>query len=174
MNYSLKIKLLELTQRALMVRADAQPDNGDKWRTTETGSKILLGKDGTVKGGMGGKFNGKNIKEVGGTKKFTKYQTNKEREQKNEPTAKREPAKPYAKNTDSVDKIMGSYDFGQAMHTTTLELADKIKLAESTLKGEKNGGTDKQKQSLSDFKQVLIDRLHSSHADDKKNEVERR
>ena len=85
MNYSLKIKLLELTQRALMVRADAQPDNGDKWRTTETGSKILLGKDGTVKGGMGGKFNGKNIKEVGGTKKFTKYQTNKEREQKNEP-----------------------------------------------------------------------------------------
>ena len=85
MNYSLKIKLLELTQRALMVRADAQPDNGDKWRTTETGSKILLGKDGTVKGGMGGKFNGKNIKEVGGTKKFTKYQTNKEREQGNEP-----------------------------------------------------------------------------------------
>ena len=79
MNYSLKIKLLELTQRALMVRADAQPDNGDKWRTTETGSKILLGKDGTVKGGMGGKFNGKNIKEVGGTKKFTKHETNAEK-----------------------------------------------------------------------------------------------
>jgi len=81
MNLSLRLKLLTLSQRALTVMADAQPTNGDKWITTEGGSRVLLDKNGIIKGGMGGKFTGQNIKDTGGTKEFTKYQTNEEREQ---------------------------------------------------------------------------------------------
>ena len=66
------------------VRADA-----DKWITVHphggTGTPALIGEDGTVKGGMGGKFNGKNIKDAHGTKKFTSGETNAETEARNKP-----------------------------------------------------------------------------------------
>jgi hypothetical protein len=94
MNLSLRLKLLTLSQRALIALADAQPTNGDKWITTEGGSRVLLDKDGNIKGGMGGKFTGQNIKDTGGTKKFTKYATNAEREQAKQPTE----AKPSREN----------------------------------------------------------------------------
>jgi hypothetical protein len=51
MNLSLRLKLLSLSYRALTVMADAQPTNGDKWITTEGGSRVLLDKDGNIKGG---------------------------------------------------------------------------------------------------------------------------
>lgn len=55
-------------------------DAEKRWITTESGSHIQLDENGTIIAGAGGKFNGKNIKEMGGTKKFTKYQTNAERQ----------------------------------------------------------------------------------------------
>ena len=61
---------------------DAKMDEGDKWITTESGSHILLDKDGTIKGGAGGKFNGQPLSSMGGTKKFTKYETVKEKGEK--------------------------------------------------------------------------------------------
>jgi len=49
-----------------------------RWITTETGSHVQLDEQGNIIAGMGGKFNGKNIKDIHGTKKFTKHETNKE------------------------------------------------------------------------------------------------
>ena len=73
-----KIKVRFMTQS----RADA-----DKWITVHphggTGTPALLGEDGTVKGGMGGKFNGMNIKNAHGTKKFTSGETNAETQERN-------------------------------------------------------------------------------------------
>ena len=40
----------------------------------------MMGENGEVKGGMGGKFNGKNIKDAHGTVKFTSHETNAETE----------------------------------------------------------------------------------------------
>jgi hypothetical protein len=77
-NISLKIALLALKQRQLMIRADAASDE-HKWITTETGSHIKVDGDGNIVAGAGGKFNGKPLSEMGGTKKFTKYATNAER-----------------------------------------------------------------------------------------------
>jgi hypothetical protein len=77
-NISLKIALLSLKQRQLMIRADAASDK-HKWITTETGSHIKVDGDGNIVAGAGGKFNGKPLSEMGGTKKFTKYATNAER-----------------------------------------------------------------------------------------------
>ena len=37
----------------------------DRWITTENGSRVLLGDDGEIKAGMGGKFNGQKIGELG-------------------------------------------------------------------------------------------------------------
>ena len=60
----------------------------DKWITVNGGSKkdgegggshILLDDNGHIKAGAGGKFNGKPLNSMGGTKKFTKYETNAER-----------------------------------------------------------------------------------------------
>jgi phage-related protein (TIGR01555 family) len=71
-------------------------DADEHWISTETGSHILLDDDGTVKAGMGGKFTGKNIKDVHGSEKFTSGETNAETEARNksssEGTAKREEA----------------------------------------------------------------------------------
>ena len=60
----------------------------DKWITVNGGSKkdgegggshILLDDNGHIKAGAGGKFNGQKLNSMGGTQKFTKYQTNAER-----------------------------------------------------------------------------------------------
>jgi hypothetical protein len=75
-------------------RADA-----DKWITVNSsghegaGTPALIGEDGTVKGGMGGKFTGKNIKDAHGTKKFTSGETNAETEARHaaEKTAAEQP-----------------------------------------------------------------------------------
>jgi len=86
---------LEIARRLAgdTVRADA-----DKWITVHpngegsTGTPALIGEDGTVKAGMGGKFDGKNIKDAHGTKNFTSGETNAETESRNKPqsSAKRE------------------------------------------------------------------------------------
>lgn len=61
--------------------SDAQ---GDSWITVHpngkdsTGQPVLIGEDGTVKAGMGGKFNGKDIRDAHGTKEFTSHETNAE------------------------------------------------------------------------------------------------
>lgn len=67
----------------------AQDD--DKWITvkpngaSETGSHVKIDSEtGEVKAGMGGKFNGKNIKDAHGTKKFTSGETNAETQARNE------------------------------------------------------------------------------------------
>lgn len=78
MNISLKIALLALKQRQLMIRADAASDK-HKWITTETGSHIKVDGEGNIVAGAGGKFNGKPLSAMGGTKNFTKYATNAER-----------------------------------------------------------------------------------------------
>ena len=58
--------------------------DADKWITVHpnggdsTGQPALIGEDGTVKAGMGGKFNGLNIKDAHGTKEFTSGETNAE------------------------------------------------------------------------------------------------
>lgn len=57
----LKLSLLELNVNRLRVACDAK---GDNWKTTETGSHILLDGEGNIKAGMGGKFNGKKISEI--------------------------------------------------------------------------------------------------------------
>ena len=60
--------------------------DADKWITVHpngsgsTGTPALIGENGEVKGGMGGKFNGKNIKDAHGTKQFTSGETNAETE----------------------------------------------------------------------------------------------
>lgn len=87
----------------------AKVEKGDKWITTEGGSRVLLDKDGNIKGGMGGKFTGQNIKDTGGTKKFTKYATNAEREQAKQPEKKqtRPKVKPqtFMEETDNDGRI---------------------------------------------------------------------
>lgn len=61
-------------------------EDADKWITVHpngpdsTGQPALIGENGEVKGGMGGKFNGKNIKDAHGTKNFTSHETNAETE----------------------------------------------------------------------------------------------
>ena len=75
---------------------DGEGDEGDnpamdegKWITTKPshggkGSHVMIdGETGEVKAGMGGKFNGKNIKDIHGTKKFTGGETNAETEKRN-------------------------------------------------------------------------------------------
>jgi phage-related protein (TIGR01555 family) len=72
--------------------------DADKWITVHpngkdtTGTPALIGEGGVIKGGMGGKFNGKNIKDAHGTKNFTSGETNAETAARNE--AAQEPAKP--------------------------------------------------------------------------------
>jgi hypothetical protein len=85
------------TSRADSVRADA-----DRWITVHpngggAGTPALIGEDGTVKGGLGGKFNGKNIKDAHGTKKFTSGETNKETEARNKTKPENKVAQPIAK-----------------------------------------------------------------------------
>lgn len=70
--------------------ADVLAMDADKWITVHpngkgsTGTAALIGEGGEVKGGMGGKFNGKNIKDAHGTKKFTSGETNAETEARHE------------------------------------------------------------------------------------------
>lgn len=66
--------------------------DADKWITVhpngkdDTGSHVKIDEStGEVKSGMGGKFNGKNIKDAHGTKKFTSGETNAETAKRNEP-----------------------------------------------------------------------------------------
>ena len=98
---NLKLALLELEQSRLRIACDASKDD-DKWITTETGSHILVGKDGTIKAGAGGKFNGKSLSSMGGAKKFTKYETVAERHQSEMKKAyeKQESEKPKVINED--------------------------------------------------------------------------
>jgi hypothetical protein len=71
--------------------ADTVRNDADHWITVNSGhgegggTPALIGEDGTVKAGMGGKFNGKNIKDAHGTEKFTSGETNKETEARNNP-----------------------------------------------------------------------------------------
>lgn len=77
-----------------------QPDDEseiaqDGWITVhpngkeEKGSPVKIDDSGTVVAGMGGKFNGKNIKDAHGTKKFTSGETNAETAARNEPKQER-------------------------------------------------------------------------------------
>lgn len=65
--------------------------DADKWITVHpnggdsTRQPALIGEDGTVKAGMGGKFNGMNIKDAHGTKEFTSHETNAETAARNSP-----------------------------------------------------------------------------------------
>jgi len=61
-----KTELLQALKTALtMLKRGGYIGDADKWITTQpSGSKVLLGEGGEVKGGMGGKFNGKSISEV--------------------------------------------------------------------------------------------------------------
>ena len=61
--------------------------DADKWITVHPngkgdgpGTPVLISEDGTIKAGMGGKFDGKNIKDAHGTEKFTSGETNSETE----------------------------------------------------------------------------------------------
>lgn len=78
MNLSQRIEILRLKQKLVMIFADAVGDK-HKWITTETGSHIKIDGEGNIVAGAGGKFNGKPLSAMGGTKKFTKYETNAER-----------------------------------------------------------------------------------------------
>lgn len=40
-------------------------EDGDRWRTLSNGSRVLLGEGGEIKAGMGGKYTGQNIADVG-------------------------------------------------------------------------------------------------------------
>ena len=93
----------------------------------DNGSPALIGEDGTVKGGMGGKFNGKNIKDAHGTEKFTSGETNKETEARNKPKAE-------------VKKSFGSEERDQT--SKALGAKEKVKRPE--------GFTDTQFQILKD------------------------
>lgn len=70
---------------------DTIRNDADRWITVHpngkgsAGAPVLIGEDGIVKGGMGGKFNGKNIKDAHGTKKFTSGETNAETSARNTP-----------------------------------------------------------------------------------------
>jgi len=75
------MKILQFKPFVMPLRWRSFEDSvGDKkrWITTETGSHVQLDEQGNIIAGMGGKFNGKNIKDIHGTKKFTKHETNKE------------------------------------------------------------------------------------------------
>ena len=78
--------------------ADSVRNDADKWITVHphggTGTPALIGEDGTVKGGMGGKFNGKNIKDAHGTERFTSGETNAETDARNKPNAENKVAQP--------------------------------------------------------------------------------
>lgn len=69
--------------------------DADKWITVhpngkgEKGQPALIDGEGTVKAGMGGKFNGKNIKDAHGTKKFTSGETNAETEKRHSDNPKK-------------------------------------------------------------------------------------
>lgn len=72
---------------AVLVGPDDTPPpamDADKWITVHPngpdskGTPALIGENGEVKGGMGGKFNGKHIKDAHGTQKFTGGETNAE------------------------------------------------------------------------------------------------
>jgi hypothetical protein len=79
--------------------------DADKWITVHpngsgsTGTPALIGENGEVKGGMGGKFNGKNIKDAHGTKNFTSRETNAETESRNQQKS----ATPENKSSPPVD-----------------------------------------------------------------------
>lgn len=81
-------RLIALLSRS---RSDA-----DKWITVHPngkdghGTPALIGEDGTVKGGMGGKFNGKSIKDAHGTERFTSGETNAETEARHKEQSKPE------------------------------------------------------------------------------------
>lgn len=79
MDLSQRIELLHLKQRQIVIMADAQPDNGEKWITTETGSHIKVDGEGNIVAGAGGKFIGEPLSAMGGTKKFTNHETNAEK-----------------------------------------------------------------------------------------------
>ena len=77
--------------------ADTVRNDADHWITVNSGhgegggTPALIGEDGTVKAGMGGKFNGKNIKDAHGTEKFTSGETNKETEARHKSESADEP-----------------------------------------------------------------------------------
>lgn len=50
--------------------ATMDADSKQRWITTESGSHILVDKDGNIVAGAGGKFNGKPLSSMGGTKKY--------------------------------------------------------------------------------------------------------
>ena len=89
---------------------DAMPQDDDmafdaeRWITVHPNGKeskgqpALIDGEGTVKGGMGGKFNGKNIKDAHGTKKFTSHETNAETEARHAEKDK-DQQKPYIKGS---------------------------------------------------------------------------
>ena len=65
---------------------DPFAQDADKWITVHPngkdtkGTPAVIGENGEVKGGMGGKFNGKDIRDAHGTKEFTSHETNAETE----------------------------------------------------------------------------------------------
>ena len=63
----------ENQQNPLQSGMDSGTMNADEdvWRTTENGSKILIGEGGEIKGGLGGKFTGQKASEAFGKKKST-------------------------------------------------------------------------------------------------------
>jgi len=76
---------------------DDLAQDADRWITVHPNGKdakgqpALIGENGEVKAGMGGKFNGKNIKDAHGTKQFTSGETNAETAERNkEESAKKE------------------------------------------------------------------------------------
>lgn len=79
--------------------------DANHWITTESGSHALLDGQGNIVGGMGGKFTGKNIKDIHGTKKFTKHETNKETDVRHKKEAKQ--SVKTTKNTDKLKSLQG-------------------------------------------------------------------
>lgn len=67
------IRTLEtIVEELLTVTAQDADEQGEHWVTLKNGAKVLIGGDGTVIAGMGGKFNGKKVSDIphgGGAKK---------------------------------------------------------------------------------------------------------
>ena len=130
---------------------DPFAQDADKWITVHPngkdtkGTPALIGENGEVKGGMGGKFNGQNIKDAHGTVKFTSGETNAETEARHEASKpKDQPAKPSRSKSyiDSmkakgltVAQIAEKEQATIAKHEATLLSDPKNKEALGSLKG---------------------------------------
>ena len=129
-NVSLKIAILGLKQRQVMIRADAVGDK-HKWITTETGSHIKIDGDGNIVAGAGGKFNGKPLSAMGGTKKFTKYATNAERAETDKKQSNNAPIEGgavggQAKETELTSKQKAALNIGYSKEKPTQEDIDSL------------------------------------------------